>query len=36
MGIVAMVAVAGGLAFGLGGRDLASDWLGDLKKKIQD
>lgn len=36
MGIVAMVAVAGGLAFGLGGRDLAGDWLSDLKKKVQD
>lgn len=36
MGIVAMIAVAGGLAFGLGGRDLAGDWLSDLKKKIED
>lgn len=36
MGVVAMIAVAGGLAFGLGGRDLAGDWLSDLKKKVQD
>ena len=35
-GIVAMVAIAGGLAFGLGGRDLAEDWLGDVRKKVQD
>ena len=36
MGVVAMVAIAGGLAFGLGGRDLAGDWLSDLKKRVQD
>ena len=36
MGVVAMVAIAGGLAFGLGGRDLAGDWLSDLKKRIKD
>lgn len=36
MGVVAMVAIAGGLAFGMGGRDLAGDWLSDLKKKVQD
>ena len=36
MGIVAMAAIAGGLAFGMGGRDLAGDWLSDLRKKIQD
>ena len=36
MGIVAMVAVAGGLAFGLGGRDLAGDWLDKLRKRVQD
>lgn len=36
MGVVAMVAVAGGLAFGLGGRNLAEDWLSDVKKRVQD
>ena len=36
MGVVAMVAIAGGLALGLGGRDLAGEWLTDLKKKIRD
>lgn len=36
MGVVAMIAVAGGLAFGLGGRDLAGEWLEDLKKKVRD
>lgn len=36
MGIVAMVAIAGGLALGLGGRDLAGEWLTDLKKKVRD
>src|SRR3989344_4056671 len=36
MGVVAMIAIAGGLAFGMGGRDLAGDWLGNLKKRVQD
>ena len=36
MGVIAMIAIAGGLAFGLGGRDLAGNWLSDLKKKVQD
>lgn len=36
MGIVAMIAIAGGLALGLGGRDLAGEWLADLKKKVRD
>jgi len=36
MGVVAMVAIAGGLALGLGGRDLAGEWLTDLKKKVRD
>ena len=35
-GVVAMVAIAGGLAFGLGGRDLAENWLGDVRKRVQD
>ncbi len=34
-GIVAMVALAGGLAFGLGGRDLAKEILEELRKKVQ-
>lgn len=34
-GLVALLAIAGGLAFGLGGRDLASDILHDLKKKLK-
>lgn len=33
-GIVAMVALAGGLAFGLGGKDHARELLDELKKKI--
>lgn len=31
-GVVAMVAIAGGLAFGLGGKDLAADWM----KRVRD
>lgn len=34
-GIVGMLAIAGGLAFGLGGRDHAKDLLDDLKKSIK-
>ncbi|MFQ5452119.1 MAG: hypothetical protein ACE5DQ_01000 [Candidatus Paceibacterota bacterium] len=34
-GIVAMVAIAGGLAFGLGGQDLASDILKELKRSVK-
>lgn len=33
-GIVAMVALAGGLAFGLGGRDTARDIIEKLRKKL--
>ncbi len=33
-GFVAMVAIAGGLAFGLGGKDFAADVLAKLKKKL--
>jgi len=33
-GIIAMVALAGGLAFGLGGRDIAKEILEKLKRKI--
>lgn len=33
-GIVAMLAIAGGIAFGLGGQGAAKDTLEDLKKKL--
>jgi hypothetical protein len=34
-GLVAMVAIAGGLAFGLGGKDTAKEILENLRKKLQ-
>ena len=34
-GFVAMLALAGGLAFGLGGRDQASQWLSKIQKEIK-
>lgn len=34
-GIVGLLAVAGGLAFGLGGRDMAKDMLEELRRKIK-
>jgi len=34
MGFVAMLAIAGGLAFGLGGRDVAAAWLEKVKEEI--
>ena len=34
MGFIAMVALAGGLAFGLGGKDVAADWLRKMKEEI--
>lgn len=34
-GIVAMLALAGGLAFGLGGRDLAKEILEELKNRLK-
>lgn len=33
-GIVAMVAIAGGLAFGMGGKDLATDILDQIRRKL--
>ncbi len=33
-GIVAMIAIAGGLAFGMGGKDLAKEMLEELKKNV--
>ncbi|MCA9392391.1 hypothetical protein KC614_04310 [candidate division WWE3 bacterium] len=35
-GLVAMVAIAGGLAFGLGGKDLAAELLEALKRSLQE
>ena len=34
MGFVAMLALAGGLAFGLGGRDVAAAWLEKMREEI--
>ncbi len=34
-GIVGMLALAGGLAFGLGGRDIAKDLLEELRRKLK-
>jgi len=34
-GIVAMLTIAGGLAFGLGGKDIAKDILEELRKRIK-
>jgi hypothetical protein len=36
MGIVAMVAIAGGLAFGLGGKDMAAQLLDKLKREVTE
>lgn len=36
MGFVAMLAIAGGLAFGLGGRDVASDILRKIREDISE
>ncbi|MEK7578108.1 MAG: hypothetical protein AAB456_00070 [Patescibacteria group bacterium] len=36
MGFVAMLALAGGLAFGLGGRDVAAAWLEKLRSEISN
>lgn len=35
MGIVALLAIAGGLAFGLGGQGVAKDWLEKLWKEVK-
>jgi len=34
-GIISMLAIAGGLAFGLGGKDLAKDLLSELTRKVK-
>jgi len=36
MGFVAMLALAGGLAFGLGGRDVAATWLEKLRSEVSN
>jgi len=36
MGFVAMLALAGGLAFGLGGRDAAAAWLEKLREEVSN
>lgn len=35
IGVVAFLAIAGGLAFGLGGKDVAQEWLENLKKNLK-
>ena len=35
-GLVAMVAIAGGISFGLGGKDLAKDVLENFRKKLRN
>src|SRR3989344_5085152 len=36
MGFVAMLALAGGLAFGLGGRDVAAAWLEKMREEVSN
>jgi len=36
MGFVAMLALGGGLAFGLGGQGVAKEWLEKFSKEIKD
>jgi hypothetical protein len=36
MGLVAMIAIAGGIAFGLGGKDVAGRYLEDMKREISE
>ncbi len=36
MGIIAFLAIAGGLAFGIGGQDTARDFLHNLKREVSD
>jgi len=33
-GFIAMMAIAGGIAFGLGGKDKAAEWLDHMEKKL--
>jgi len=34
-GVVAMIAIAGGLAFGLGGKELAADWMRRVRDEMK-
>jgi len=34
-GVIALIVIAGGLAFGLGGKDIAAEILRDIKKRLQ-
>ncbi|XOB41872.1 MAG: mechanosensitive ion channel family protein [Candidatus Nealsonbacteria bacterium] len=36
IGFVALITIAGGIAFGLGGKDVAAELLQDLKKKLKE
>lgn len=36
IGFVALIAIAGGIAFGLGGKEVAADLLQNLKKKLEE
>ncbi|MBI2626800.1 MAG: hypothetical protein HYW77_00985 [Parcubacteria group bacterium] len=36
IGLVAMVAIGGGLAFGLGGQSHAEEWITNLRKRVRD
>lgn len=36
MGVIAMLALAGGLAFGLGGKEVAAEFLKNLKRELTD
>jgi len=35
VGVVAFLAIAGGLAFGLGGKDAAADWIDQIRKQLK-
>lgn len=35
IGVVAFLAIAGGLAFGLGGKDAAADWIEQIRKELK-
>lgn len=35
IGLVALLAIAGGLAFGLGGKDAASEWIEKIRKEMK-
>lgn len=35
-GIIALIAIAGGLAFGLGGKDLAAEFLNKVRRDVKD